>query len=144
MDSSNSNVVDDLLQLHDLLTSNAAALARADLPKNAASRSLLLARTLRTGTAEERSESDARQPYILLRNRAYWWLREVIDVIRTCGRYAFRRDPTTAHHFRSTATRQREHARSGKPHEPATPSAAPAATPSATAPAPAKKHARKR
>ncbi|MCS6898235.1 MAG: hypothetical protein RMJ98_00675 [Myxococcales bacterium] len=111
-----ADLIDDLQKLATLLRENAAALARADLPKDAATRAEELAQTLGHDevvrslvTSEESRRLQDR------RNRAFWYLREAMDEIRAAGRYVFRNDPRRLALFRSSGTRARQRPRSTVP-----------------------------
>jgi hypothetical protein len=107
-----AGLVDDLQRLAGLMDEQGAALAKAELPKDAPTQARALAEQLGTGTAE-RAVDPERQEAQALRNRAFWWLREAMDEIRSAGRYVYRDDPKLLALFRASSTRARARQRRG-------------------------------
>jgi hypothetical protein len=103
-----ADLIDDLQKLAALLRENAAALARADLPPDAADRAEELARLLGLDeVARSLATSEEGRHLQDQRNRAFWYLREAMDEIRAAGRYVYRNDPRRLALFRSSSTRSK-------------------------------------
>lgn len=100
-----ADLVSDLRQLSGLLDEYAEALAKADLPKKASTRALVLADAL-NGSASVFSASAEAQKAMDLRNRAFWWLREILDEVRAASRYVFRDHPKKLALFRPVQKRR--------------------------------------
>jgi hypothetical protein len=103
------DLVDDLKKLADLLEENGGALGKADLPRRPSERARMLAESLSRGSAD-RSVDPVGTAAMSLRNRAFWWLREAMDAIRSAGRYVFRKQPKLLAIFRASSTRARARA----------------------------------
>lgn len=100
-----ADLVSDLRQLSGLVEEHEAALSKADLPKKAASRALSLSDAL-SGSVKAYSDNDEAQKAIDLRNRAFWWLRDVVDEVRAAGRYVYRDHPKKLALFRPAQKRR--------------------------------------
>jgi hypothetical protein len=86
-----ASLIEDLRTCAQLLDQAGEALAKADLPKNAADKcratSIELSQT--SSAAVEPSPFD-HEP---VRNRAYWYLRDAVSEVAAAGRYVYRDDP---------------------------------------------------
>ena len=52
-----------------------------------------------------------------LRNRAFWFLREAMDAVRSAGRYVYRKEPTLLVAFRASSSRARTRAMAVRTHD---------------------------
>ena len=104
-----ADLIDDLKKLAALLDENQKELTRADLPKHAADRARGLAESLSRGSAD-RAVDPVGAAAMSLRNRAFWWLREAMDAVRSAGRYVYRKQPKRLVSFRASSTRARARA----------------------------------
>ena len=95
---------DDLKNLAPVLVGVGAALKKAALPKNAAAKCIALSEALAPAAAEMATDVPA-DHLRLLRNRAYWYLRQAMDAIRAAGRYVFRNEPALLVQFRASSAR---------------------------------------
>jgi hypothetical protein len=99
-----ADLIDDLQKLAALLDAEKKALQKADLAKNAAKRARELAEMLGGDSAEHATDTDGSEA-LELRNRAYWWLRDAMDEVRSAGRYVYRKTPRRRALFRASSTR---------------------------------------
>jgi hypothetical protein len=120
-----ADLVDDLGKLAELMDEHAVALQKAELPRNAAKRARVLADVLGEGSADRAVDPDGAQA-MALRNRAFWWLREAMDEIRSAGRYVYRNDPKLLALFRASGTRARARRRKPVTKAPEAPTEPPA------------------
>ncbi len=103
------DLIDDLKKLATLLDESGARLARADLPKHPSDEARGYAESLSRGSAD-RAVDPLGSAVMSLRNRAFWFLREAMDAVRSAGRYVYRKQPKILVAFRSSATRARARA----------------------------------
>lgn len=101
---SDGAVVQRLRDLADLHDAHASELEKADLPADVAQRARAAAAAL-----EQQHFDKARIGAALdaqsLRNRAYWSLRELLDLIRSAGRHVFRDDEHRRKWFYASSSR---------------------------------------
>ncbi len=117
-----ADLIDDLKKLAALLDENQKALARADLPKHPADRARGLAESLSRGSAD-RGVDPVGAAAMSLRNRAFWWLREAMDAVRSAGRYVYRKQPKLLVAFRASSTLARARAGTVRSVDKASPAA---------------------
>ncbi|APR81161.1 Hypothetical protein A7982_06508 [Minicystis rosea] len=103
------DLVDDLKKLAVLADAHASAITKADLPKNASKRARDFAEQLSAAVADRAFDAEGAAA-MTLRNRAYWWLREAMDAVRSAGRYVFRDEIKILAAFRASRTRTRARA----------------------------------
>lgn len=120
-----ADLIDDLQKLSPLLDSEKKTLKKADLPKNAAARARELAEHLGGGSAERAVNTEGGDA-LELRNRAYWWLREAMDEVRSAGRYVFRKNPKRRSLFQASSTQARRGSKGRATAAPPSVEAAPA------------------
>lgn len=108
-----ADLLDDLHKLSPLLDIEKKALKKADLPKNAAARARELAEHLGGGSAERAANTEGGDA-LELRNRAYWWLREAMDEVRSAGRYVFRKNPRRRSLFQASSTHAKSRSSKGR------------------------------
>jgi len=116
-----ADLIDDLKKLRPLVDAQQGALARSGLPARAGDKLQDLTAALEAATEQqstERASSDEARAALGLRNRAYWRLREAMDEIRECARYAFRSEPSLEKLFRSPHARKHKKA-AAEPTQPA-------------------------
>ena len=101
------DTIDDLLKLADLFEAHSERLVNAEVPPGVVGKARKAAEAL-SEAADASEVDDAPTAARLLRNRAYWHLRELMDFVREEGRYAFRDMPEKLVHFRATSTRAAE------------------------------------
>jgi hypothetical protein len=112
-----ADLIDDLKKLAVLLEEHSDALTKADLPPHAPKRARAIAEALGGGAAERVMDPDG-STAMELRNRAFWWLREAMDAIRSAGRYVYRGDPKRLILFRASSTRARARTRAATQDKP--------------------------
>jgi hypothetical protein len=84
-------LIEDLRSTAQLVDLAGEALAKADLPKNAADKCRATAIELsQTSSAAVEPSPFDHEP---VRNRAYWYLRDAVSEVAAAGRYVFRDDP---------------------------------------------------
>jgi hypothetical protein len=84
-------LIEDLRSSAQLCDQAGSALDKADLPKNAADKCRATAIELsQTSSAAVEPSPFDNEP---VRNRAYWYLRDVVSEVAAAGRYVFRDDP---------------------------------------------------
>jgi hypothetical protein len=127
------DLIDDLKKLAKLIDESGTKLGRADLPKQANDKARGYAESLSRGSADRAIDPRGAE-LMSLRNRAYWFLRDAMDAVRSAGRYVYRKQPKILVAFRASSSRARTRAMAGR--APGAPS--PVATPDPAAiPAPA-------
>lgn len=99
------DLIGDLRQLSGMVDEFAAALVKADLPKKASARALVLSDGLHSSSALSSADDEAAIA-IDMRNRAFWWLRELLDEVRAAGRYVYRDHPKKLLLFRQVQRRR--------------------------------------
>jgi hypothetical protein len=104
--------VGQLSTLAGLLDEHALGLTKADLPASAPERLRELARMLGQTGAEQRAEglhSEEEVAALELRRRAFWYLRQAMDAVRSAGRYVFRKQPAIRRLFAPHPAHTRPH-----------------------------------
>ncbi len=109
--TSDEDTIDDLKKLADLVDEFAKALKKADMPAMAAKKARAAAAELEAASDSVETD-DAPTVARGLRDRAFWYLRELMDFVRGEGRYVFRDEPQTLLHFRTSGARAAEVSRS--------------------------------
>lgn len=116
-----ADLIDDLTKLADLVRTHGPDLKKADLPRRPADALEAAAHAL-AEVAAARGKAPDLVTAQRLRNRAFWWLRALLEDVRAAGRYVFRGDPKALKAFRSTTTHTRVQ-RKSKPPAPEPPTA---------------------
>ena len=110
------DLIDDLKKLATLLDESGSKLARADLPKHPSDKARGFAESLSRGSADRIIDAEG-AALMSLRNRAFWFLREAMDAVRSAGRYVYRKQPKLLVAFRASSSRARTRALAVRTHE---------------------------
>ena len=97
--SGDLDLSDDLIKLADLTENNMAALKTPEVSKSMPALMREVAAKISAAITERTSNVESSQA-IQLRNRAYWYLYDLVTEIQSAGRFVYRNDPAALKHFR--------------------------------------------
>jgi hypothetical protein len=99
--SSNADMIQDLADLAALGNKNPAPLAAINFSNRSLSYAVSLSGNLAVILAESNGDKNSENATLLFRNKAYSHLKTLVDEIKACGKYAFRKDKARRKGYKS-------------------------------------------